>query len=178
MPIHNRFLRPRRMAPIVRRRITGTFQSMTRSAAIRAAEAQVDAAYANLRQAENDLHSAQAALNAVQADEVVSRFRTIDWEVLYELGIGGMLVRYETGSDGDALAVNPNLPRRYVEKPGCLVSGEFDRRTPVSDRTMRLLVQSGLARWVERRGHATEMRLTEEGARRVAGMTRPSLQSD
>lgn len=150
---------------------------MTRSAAVRAAEARIETARADVQKAEDVLRSAEDALNDAQAEDTIAQFRTIDWEVLYELGIGGMLVRYETGVDDAGVSLNPNLPRRYVDRPGCLVSGEFDRRTPISDRTMRLLVRSGLARWVEQRGSATEMRLTDEGVRRIAGMARPSLQS-
>jgi hypothetical protein len=138
----------------------------------RAAQAGVKAAQARLAAAQQDLQAAERALADAAAAEVATRFRRIEWEVLYELGIGGVLVRYDDPSDANNN--DRNLPRRFREKPGCLVSGEFDRRTPVSDRTMRSLVRSGLAHWVHEPGSPVEMKLTPAGMRRIQGMARPS----
>ncbi len=133
----------------------------------------VRAAERRLERARADLDAAHAALEDARAAEVAVRFRAVHWEVLYELRIGGMLVRYDDPSSDNNN--DRNLPRRFREKPGCLVSGEFDRRTPVSDRTMRMLVQSGLAQWRQEHGGPIEMVLTPAGERRTADMTRPIL---
>jgi hypothetical protein len=140
----------------------------------RAARDAVLTAERDLQTAERTLAAARAALDDARAAAVAERFRTVHWEVLYELRIGGMLVRYDDPSPSNNN--DRNLPRRYREKPGCLVSGEFDRRTPVSDRTMRMLVDSGLAHWTRDQGGPVEMRLTPAGERRMAGHLRPSLE--
>ena len=145
---------------------------MIQTLTVREAETRVAAAKALLEDAERRVRDAQGDLNEAQAAEMIAKFRTVEWQVLYELRIGGMLVRYDDPSDENNNA--RNLPRRFRERPGCLVSGEFDRRTPVSDTTMRRLVQSGLAQWRHEPGCAIEMRLTPDGERRTATMTRPS----
>lgn len=145
---------------------------MTAHQTMRSARAGVTAAQAGLAHARQELEAAEQALADAAAAEVATRFRNVEWEVLYELGIGGMLVRYDDPSDANNN--DRNLPRRFREKPGCLVSGEFDRRTPVSDRTMRSLVRSGLAHWVHEPRSPVEMKLTPAGMRRIEGMARPS----
>jgi len=144
---------------------------MTEVRTTRAAQAGVKAAQARLAIAQQELQAAEQAFADAAAAEAETRFRNVEREVLYELSIGGMLVRYDDPSDDNRNG--ENLPRRFREKPGCLVSGEFDRRTPVSDRTMRSIVRSGLAHWVHEPHSPVEMRLTPTGVRRTAGMTRP-----
>lgn len=140
----------------------------------REAQAGVAAAQARIAMAQQDLKTAEQALAEAVATEAATRFRKVEWEVLYELSIGGVLVRYDDPSNDNRNG--DNLPRRFREKPGCLVSGEFDRRTPVSDRTMRSIVRSGLAQWVHEPGCPVEMKLTPAGVRRMAGMLRPGTQ--
>lgn len=117
--------------------------------------------------AERALAIARMALAEAERERIVVKFRDVHREVLYELRIGGQLVRYET-QDG------VNLPRRFAEKPGCLVSGEFDRRTPVSDTTMRTLVASGLTRWTQDQGGPVEMTLTPAGEHWTEDLARPT----
>jgi len=144
---------------------------MTEVRTTRAAQAGVKAAQARLAIAQQELQAAEQAFADAAAAEAETRFRNVEREVLYELSIGGMLVRYDDPSDDNRNG--ENLPRRFREKPGCLVSGEFDRRTPVSDRTMRSIVRSGLAHWVHEPRCPVEMKLTPAGARRMTGMLRP-----
>lgn len=139
---------------------------------LRTAQAGLAAAKARLTAAQHELQAAQRELADATAAQAIAQFRRVEWKVLYELSIGGMLVRYEDPSDDNNNG--SNLPRRFREKPGCLVSGESHRRTPVSDRTMRSIVRSGLAHWVHEPGCAVEMRLTAAGVRRTSGMTRPA----
>lgn len=120
-----------------------------------------------LAAARTRLDDAKTHLNDVIAEKIIAGLRRIDWEVVYELSIGSTLVRYMPYED------NPNLPGRFAEKPGCLISGEFDRRTPVSERTMDVLTRSGLAEWSVRPGQPNEMKLTDTGRRRAPGI-RPS----
>ena len=118
------------------------------------AQAEIEAAQKRLDQARKDLEDAVAA-------ELVATLRAVDWTVLEDLDCGGMLVRIIGWGRYAKTA------RRFVEKPGCLVSGCSDARIAVSNRTMSLLERSGLAAWDRPLDEPHQLKITELGKRHI-----------